>query len=113
MGAVTSLVFTDHQEDVRACEVALRGAGQQLKNKPKWWLRKRIRRTIRAGHLIERDVKALVEQFRPMVCPVTGESVVTAELEEAIANATARTIGVMRSDGTLVMKSPVELLQGV
>ena len=90
---------------MRACEEALQRVGQQLKNKPKWWRRRRIRRTVKAGHVIEAQLKQLVEQFRVLVCPETQESVVTAELEAALDNALDRTQGVGG-------KSAIELLAG-
>jgi len=105
MSAASNAIFTELEEDVRACEEALQRVGQQLKNKPKWWRRRRIRRTVKAGHVIEAQLKQLVEQFRVLVCPETQESVVTAELEAALDNALDRTQGVGG-------KSAIELLAG-
>lgn len=107
MTAAANAVFTEVQADVQACEEALRKVGQQLKNKPKWWRRRRIRRTVKAGHVIEAQLKQLVETYRVLVCPETQESVVTPELEAAIANALECNIQTARG-----AKSPVQLLAG-
>jgi hypothetical protein len=107
MSDASAAIFTEVEGDVRACEDALRRAQQQLKDKPKWWRRKRIRRIVKAGHVIEQQLKELVERYRLMVCPVTLESVVTPDLEEALRNACACTI--QTSSG---LKSPIQLLTG-
>lgn len=83
----TVIIYTELQADVTAVEAALEAVGQQLQNKPTWWRRRRIRRLIRAGQQIAAELRQLVEEFRGYICPTLGESVVTAELLEALENA--------------------------
>lgn len=107
MTAVSNAIFTEVEEDVRACEAALQAVGERLQDKPTTWRRRRIRRTIKPGHVIEARLKQLVETYRPLVCPETGESVVTPDLEAAIANALERVIPTAEG-----LKSAVQLLEG-
>jgi hypothetical protein len=107
MSAATGAIFEELESDVRACEEALRRVDQQLNNKNKWWRRKRIRRRVRSAAEIEAALKAAVALYTAMLCPETGESVVTPELLKAIEDAT--TCSIRTSKG---LKSPVGLLQG-
>lgn len=107
MSAASAIVLTEVEGDVRAVEEALRRVGQQLKDKPKWWRRKRIRRIVKAGHVIEAQLKELVEKYKLLVCPETQESVVTPELLQALANACECSI--QTASG---VKSPIQLLAG-
>jgi len=107
MSAASNAIFTEVEEDVRACEEALQRAGQQLKDKNKSWRRKRIRRTVKAEHVIQQQLQELLEKYRGMVCPETQEPVVTPELAAAIANALNRDI--QTGSG---MKSAIDLLAG-
>jgi hypothetical protein len=100
------IVYTELEADLTAVQNALEAVEQQLKNKPTWWRRRRIRRMIRSGQQIAAELRQLVEEFRGYICPTLGESVVTPELLEALENA------LKQYDTPKGPKSPVDMLAG-
>jgi len=94
MAALSAAILVDHPPDLRAAEAALEHEGLRVCDMPSTWRHPRIRRQIMDGNTTQAAVFKVMQDFKDRVCPMTGSSVVTEEVQEVYDNQAGRNITV-------------------